>query len=66
MSRFRGKAHLPDGVSVPKERQLSFLERLDSLTQRVETLDPTKPAMALYEKYRPTYRDKQVVVRVKI
>lgn len=48
MSRFRGRAHLPDGVAVPKERQLSLLERLDSLTQRVETLDPTKPAMALF------------------
>jgi len=48
MSRFRGRAPAQAGVVVPKERQLSLLERLDSLTQRVETPDPTKPAMALF------------------
>jgi cell division protein FtsW len=52
MSRFRASRTLPralpDGVVLPKERQLSLLERLDSLAHRVEMPDPTQPAMALF------------------
>ncbi len=45
MSRFRGS--LP-GVVVPKERQLTILERLDAFAQRVETPDPTQPAQTIF------------------
>ncbi|MDZ4772078.1 MAG: FtsW/RodA/SpoVE family cell cycle protein [Planctomycetota bacterium] len=48
MSRFKRRPALPDGVVIPRERQLSLLERLDSLTQRVETVDPRGPAMSLF------------------
>lgn len=48
MSRFKRAPAAPAGVVLPKERQLSLLERLDSLTQRVETIDPREPAMSLF------------------
>jgi cell division protein FtsW len=52
VSRFRASKalprSLPEGVVLPRERQLTLLERLDSLAQRVEMPDPTQPAMALF------------------
>jgi cell division protein FtsW len=48
MARFRGRAELPEGVSLPRERQHTLLERLESLTKRVESPDPTRPAIALF------------------
>jgi cell division protein FtsW len=48
MSRFRGSVALPPGVVAPKERQLTFLERLDHLAAKVEMPDPTKPAMRVF------------------
>lgn len=48
MARFRGKTALPDGVEVPRERQLTLVERFDSFARRVESADPSKPAIALF------------------
>lgn len=48
MSRFRGPSLAPPGVVLPKEKQLTFLERLDSLAQRVEMPDPTEPAIRVF------------------
>lgn len=48
MSRFKRRAALPEGVVLPREHQLSLWERLDSLTQKVETIDPREPAIAIF------------------
>lgn len=48
MSRFRRRAAPEGGAVLPRERQLTLWERLDSLAQRVETIDPKQPALALF------------------
>ena len=48
MARFRGKPIAVEGVAVPRERQLSLLERLDGLARSAELPDATRPAIAVF------------------
>jgi cell division protein FtsW len=48
MARFRRALALPAGTIVPRERQLSLLERLETLRQRAECADPLQPALRLF------------------
>jgi cell division protein FtsW len=48
MARFHGTVALPEGVTRPREKQLTILERFDSMTKSAETADPTRPAIGLF------------------
>jgi cell division protein FtsW len=48
MARFRRPAALPPGTIVPLERQLSLLDRLETLRARAVEVDPTEPAVRLF------------------
>jgi cell division protein FtsW len=48
MARFWRKPVLVDGVAIPRERQLTILERMEELAKSAESLDPERPARALF------------------
>lgn len=48
MSRFKKSKALPEGVVLPKEHQLTFVEQLDRLAKSVELPDATQPAKSLF------------------
>ncbi len=48
MARFRRPAALPPGTTVPLERQLTLLDRLETLRARAVDVDPTEPAVRLF------------------
>jgi len=48
MARFRRPAALPPGTTVPLERQLTLLDRLETLRARAVEVDPTEPAVRLF------------------
>jgi cell division protein FtsW len=48
MARFKTAAALPPGVIVPREKQLSLLDRFEDYRQRVKDVDPTEPAVRLF------------------
>lgn len=48
MARFKTAATLPPGTVVPREHQLSFLDRLEDMRARAQEVDPTEPAIRLF------------------
>ena len=48
MARFRRNPAAAGETALPRERQLTLVERLDSFAKRVEAPDPTRPAIALF------------------
>ena len=48
MARFKTAAALPPGTIVPRENQLSFLDRLEDMRARATEVDPTEPAVRLF------------------
>ncbi len=48
MARFKTAAALPPGTVVPREQQLSLLDRLDEMRIRAQDIDPTEPAIRLF------------------
>jgi len=48
MARFNRPAALPPGTTVPHERQLTLLDRLETLRARAVDVDPTEPAVRLF------------------
>jgi cell division protein FtsW len=48
MARFRRPAALPPGTTVPLERQLTLLDRLETMRARAVDVDPTEPAVRLF------------------
>jgi cell division protein FtsW len=48
MARFRRAPVAADGIELPRERQLTIVERLEEIAKSVEGLDPEQPARALF------------------
>jgi len=48
MARFKTAAALPPGTIVPREKQLTLLDRLEDLRVRSREIDPTEPAVRLF------------------
>jgi len=48
MARFKTAAALPPGTVLPRENQLTFLDRLEDMRVRATEIDPTEPAVRLF------------------
>jgi cell division protein FtsW len=48
MARFWRRPVVAEGVALPREHQLTILERLEELAKSAESLDPERPARALF------------------